>query len=112
MYNKLIAFITKELDDRGWSHRELARRAGVSQSAVSATLAAQRKPGADFCVKIAKGFSEPPEKLLRLAGVLPLINTENDPIIKDILDLLNNMPHDTRSEALNYIRYLYQLQEE
>ena len=35
MYDKLITFIKTELEERGWSHRELARRARVSQTSIS-----------------------------------------------------------------------------
>jgi transcriptional regulator with XRE-family HTH domain len=113
MYDKLITFIEQELETRGWSHRELARRADVSQTAVSSTLAGQRRPGADFCIKIAKALSEPPEKLLRLAEHLPPLSaSEDNPLVKEILDTVRNMSPDKLQESLNYIRYLYQLQEE
>ncbi|MCL4295723.1 MAG: helix-turn-helix domain-containing protein [Anaerolineae bacterium] len=71
MDNKLSTWIVEQLRDRGWSHRELGRRAGVSGAAVSRVISGEQNPGWDFCAGVAKALGEPPERLFRLAGLLP-----------------------------------------
>lgn len=109
MHDKLITWMIEELKKRGWSHRELARRSGMSQPAISGTLSGDRNPGADFCIKIAQALGEPPEKLLRLAGILPpLPASENDPLIKEITDMIKNLPPEKREEIARFVKFLYQ----
>lgn len=71
MNDKLSLWLGKELERRGWSHRELARRAGVSQTAVSQAISEERKVGWDFCAAIAGPLDRTPVEVLRLAGLLP-----------------------------------------
>lgn len=71
MDNKLATWIIEQLKDRGWSHRELGRRAGVSGAAVSRVISDSQNPGWDFCAGVARALGEPPEKIFRLAGLLP-----------------------------------------
>lgn len=108
MSDKLSTWIVREIEQRGWSHRELARRAGVSQTAVSGTLSGDRKAGADFCIKVAQALGEPPEKALRLAGILPPLVSEDAPTFSDLMDIARNMSPQQRREALNFMRFLYQ----
>jgi hypothetical protein len=64
---------------------------------------------ADFCIKIAQVLGEAPEKVLRLANILPQLPvSEDDPTLREINDTLRNMTSEQRQEALRYIRYLYQ----
>ncbi len=108
MSDKLMAWLSTELKKRRWSHNELARQAGVSQAAISNVLSGERRAGADFCVKVAQALGEPPEKMLRLAGILPTSTSENDPVLSESFDLIRNMSSQQRQEALRYLRYLYQ----
>lgn len=109
MSDEFRDWLSEELKQRGWSHNELARKAKVSQAAVSSVLSGYRNAGADFCVKIADALSETPEKVLRLAGILPSFPTlEDDPLLREVLDTLRNMSLQQRKEVLRFIRYLYQ----
>jgi transcriptional regulator with XRE-family HTH domain len=69
--NDLAKWLEEELSKRGWSHRELGRRSGMSQTSVSGVIAGTRPVGADFCVKVAKPLHANPERILRMAGILP-----------------------------------------
>lgn len=64
-------WLMAELRLRGWNSSELARRAGIAPSTVSVVLGNQSHPGLEFCVGIARAFGQPPEDVLRLAGLLP-----------------------------------------
>ena len=71
MGNKLIDYINQELKDRAWSIRRLARESGVSQTQISNVLSEQRSITFEFCKDIAIALGESPDRLFRLAGLLP-----------------------------------------
>jgi transcriptional regulator with XRE-family HTH domain len=71
MANKLDVWLQKELGQRGWSQRELARRAGISHAIISEVLSGTKKPGWDFCLAIADPLDRSPIEMFRLAGLLP-----------------------------------------
>ena len=109
MDDKLITWISNQLDERGWSHRELARRAGISQTAVSTVIAGQRNAGWDFCASIAKAFNEPPLKVFQLAGLLPRSPIlEESPTLRELWNLVQDMPEAEQEEVLRYAQFRYQ----
>lgn len=110
MSDELRAWISQEKDRRGWSYRELARRAGISQSLVSRTVSGEVPPSADFCIRIAQALGEAPEKVLRLAGILPA--SDNDPTLTELQDTVKNLPKKKRKQALDYLRFLLQSDKE
>jgi transcriptional regulator with XRE-family HTH domain len=110
MSDNLRAWLAKELQQRKWSHNELARQAKVPQSTVSSVISGNRKAGADFCVKVAQALNESPEKLLRLAGILP--PASEDATLQELIDLARSLPPGQRKEALRYLRFLYQSEKE
>lgn len=65
----------------------------------------QRNPGFDFCVGIARAFGEQPEKVLRLAGLLPPVPPEVAEE-HEIRDLVRSLPHHERQNALAMLRGL------
>ena len=71
--DELATWIRSEAKKRGWSFRELARRAGLSMGWVYAVVERQHDAGFRFCTKIADAFTVPPERVLRAAGLLPPI---------------------------------------
>jgi transcriptional regulator with XRE-family HTH domain len=71
MNTKLSDFINEELKQRGWSQRELARKAGVSHTSISEVIAGNRNPGWDFCAAIAAPLEKTPLEVFQLAGLLP-----------------------------------------
>jgi transcriptional regulator with XRE-family HTH domain len=71
METELTPWLIRELDTRGWSQRELGRRAGISQTTVSQVLSYQRQPTWDFCASIARAFRVPEDEVFRLAGLKP-----------------------------------------
>lgn len=80
MDDGFVHWLVNELDDRGWSQRELARRAGISAAAVNQIISEQRLPTAEFCIDIARALRLSPEHVLRKAGYLPpSVGDEPDP---------------------------------
>jgi len=66
-----IAWLGKQLNERGWNNSELARRAGLGNQTIYAIMNGTRKPGIDSCVGIARALHILPEDVLRHAGLLP-----------------------------------------
>ena len=99
-------WLTEELDRRKWSHGELSRQSGISRPYISQVLSGDAHASVAFCYKIASTLGEAPEKLLRLAGILPA--SDNDPTLAELQDLVKNLPPSQRKEALRYLRFLYQ----
>lgn len=108
MSDVLSGWLSKKLEQRGWSHSELARRASVSQAAVSGTISGDRKAGADFCIKVAQALGESPEKVLRLAEILPPIPDIEDSTLLELLEIARNVSAEGRQEILNFARFRYQ----
>lgn len=67
---EMANFITEELDARGWSMREAARRAGVSHSLISKVVSGSTPASADFCVAMAHVFDADPIQVMQKAGIL------------------------------------------
>lgn len=73
MENYLNTWLNEEIERRGWTYSELARRARISTGTLSNIMAGRNRPGLDFCVGISRALDKPPEKVLRLAGLLPAL---------------------------------------
>lgn len=110
MSDYLITWLSKELEARGWSYRELARRADISHALVSKILSGDMKASADASIRIANALDESPEKVLRLAAILP--SDFEDSSYQELIDLIKNLTPDKRREALRYIRFLYRSDED
>lgn len=103
-----VNWLNAETKRRSWSNNELGRRAGVSRSTVSLVLTGQQSPTWEFCYRVAQALKEPPEKVFRLAGLLPLAPPERDPLAQEIQDILKQLAPEDRKDLLDYARYRYQ----
>lgn len=66
--DELASWLSEQLNQRGWSARELARRAGVSHTAVVRAANGQSVPGWQICLKLAQALGVPDDIVLDLAG--------------------------------------------
>jgi transcriptional regulator with XRE-family HTH domain len=105
MSDNLVSWLIKELEERGWSHRELARRAGLSQTTVSQVISQQRKPTWDFCAVVAKALGEPVDRVFVLAGLKrplpPPVEEEHE-----ALGILRGLSASVRGTAMTMLRAL------
>lgn len=108
MGDKLADWITGQLEEKGWSQSELAKRSGASRPLVSQVLSGEMSPSADFCIKVAQALDEAPEKLLRLAGILPSAPaSEDDATLQELTDLARNLSPEQRRQLLDFAQFLY-----
>lgn len=96
---KFETWLRGELDNRNWSQRQFAQKAGFSQAAVSLIFSGKRKPGVDICNAIAKVFGLPAEAVYRRAGILPS-NNDINPDKDELLFLYNKMTGEEQEEFL------------
>lgn len=91
MNDRMIDLLVKELDDRGWSQRELARRAGISQSTVSDVIAGKRPASWDFAAATAKALGYSPDYFFVLAGLRSKPSPSNEEY-NQLLAVLTSLP--------------------
>ena len=104
-------WIISELDDRGWSYNELARRSGLSSATVSTVLSGKSNPGLEFCNGVASAFGIPPENVLRRAGLLPSVPEETI-TARELIFHFNLLDDEDQAEILEYVRMKRRLREE
>jgi transcriptional regulator with XRE-family HTH domain len=107
---QFVEWINKEISAKGWSSSELARRAKVTSSAMSKLLNQQNNPGLETCLGIAEALGYPPEYVLRKAGLIPpLPSGPDDERIKEVREIMRNLPEDDQEEIRQYAWYRLQL---
>lgn len=65
-------WLNREMENRGWSQSELAKRAGLSRQAISDYINRKRKkPDENSLEGLAHAFQIPLEVIYRASGILP-----------------------------------------
>lgn len=64
-------WLTGELDTRGWSRAEAARRGGISASVLDKIISGYSRPGDKTCRGLARAFGLTTEEVMRYAGLIP-----------------------------------------
>jgi transcriptional regulator with XRE-family HTH domain len=101
----LIDYLEDQLQRRTWRPADLARAAGVPDATISHILKGSRRAGPDVCNAIARALNEPPEKIFRLAGLLPSLprSVEEE---REAVRILRALPPDMRAVAMRLLRSL------
>jgi transcriptional regulator with XRE-family HTH domain len=109
MENDFISWLTTEIDRRGWTNTETARRAGVVQSTISLTISRKSRPGIELCRGLARAFNIPPEEVYRRAGLLPPLPDEPDHAQeRRLYDLYRRLPERVRERVVEYAAFEYE----
>lgn len=66
-----VSWINSELNERGWSRSEAARRGGFSPSALDKVIGGFSRPGPKLCRGLAHAFDMSLEEVFRKAELLP-----------------------------------------
>ena len=69
--DKLSTWLNYECRSRGWSHRQLGDRSGISGAMISRVIAGKQSAGWDFCKAMADTLGKDPVEVFRMAGLLP-----------------------------------------
>lgn len=107
----LREWLEEKLKARGWKPADLARAARIPDATLSRVLTQSRNAGADVCLAIAKALNEPPEKVFRLAGLLPPLPGSEETTAR-IVDLLNRLPESEQQLIFELTEWRYQKSQE
>ena len=101
----LIDYLEEQLQRRTWRPADLARAAGVPDATISHILKGSRRAGPDVCNAIARALNESPEKIFRMAGLLPPLprSVEEE---REAVRILRALPPDMRAVAMRLLRSL------
>jgi transcriptional regulator with XRE-family HTH domain len=92
------------------SHSELARRSGMTQSAISLVMNGYRNPGSDFASAMARALKLLPEEVFRAAGLLPP-KPEEDEFRERIVTIVEKLPEEEKQNVLEYARLRWRIAE-
>lgn len=103
--DKLRSWLSNQINDL--SHREVARRLGVSHTKVSRFLSEQDLAGFEFSIAIARYYKRNPLTILSWAGLIPPVS-ENDASMDEVIQIMRELDEPSRQLVLNAVRGLYQ----
>lgn len=103
MKDTFSPWILEQLESRDWSQADLARRAGLSRTAISDVISGNANAGYALCMAVARALELPPENVLRKAELLPP-NPDVDEEIEKILHEVEKLPKSDQEEVLAFIR--------
>lgn len=71
METTFVDWLQSEMNQRGWTQADLARRSHVTQTHISRIMSEMRRPGPDALMNIAQAMHLPADEVFRRAGLLP-----------------------------------------
>lgn len=89
---EFTTWLSEEVKQRGWTFRELGRRAGLSSGAISKVMTGTTDPTWEFCAKIAEAMEMSSVDAFRQAGLLPPIPEARRREFERITDILATLP--------------------
>ena len=98
-------WLGQEMKKRRLSQRELSRLSGVAQGLISEVINQKREPSQKFVTAVAAALGEPPEKLLRIADILP--PADEDDTLQELIELARNMSPEDRKAVLEFARFKF-----
>lgn len=100
-----IAWLIDELEFRGISQSELARRSSLTSGAISHVISGSRQPGPDLCSAIAGALNYPPELVFRKAGLLPELDRTDPPGTDELTHRFKKADPIVQREILDFVRF-------
>lgn len=98
-------WLLEELEKQKMSPAELARRSGLSRTAISNYINEQRYPNSAALEAIAHALGYPAETVYRAAGILPP-TSDADEEARQLIFLFQNASPERRAELLRYAQFL------
>jgi len=108
--NTFNEWLLSELEKRDWSQADLARRTGVSRTAISDIISGKRNMGRDMAISLAEALKLPLEEVFRAALLPP--KPESNPLVEEGLYILQQLDGTEREDALRFLRMRLQVKEE
>jgi transcriptional regulator with XRE-family HTH domain len=70
MDGRMAVWFRTQIEDRGWSLREMARRVDVSHTTIVNLVNGRSRPSVELCKRVAHTFGVSHLEVMRLAGLL------------------------------------------
>ena len=109
MSNKFADWIVQQINERGWSIRDLARRAGLAASTISDVINGNAKPGTKFYQGLARAFNIPFSIVARQAGEDPSLPEDKEQD-EELLSHFHDLDQEYRRIAIGQICSLRETQ--
>jgi len=77
-------WLNEELERRGWSRSEAARRGNVSDSMWAKVIGGFSQPGPDFLIGVARAFGITRREVFERAGMIESITPMDETTVHDI----------------------------
>lgn len=103
--DKFPTWLNGELKKRGWSQRELARRAKISSGTISNLISGMRGRGIDSLTSIAEAFEMPPEEIFRIAGVFSSAPSDTE-YHEQLNHIIEHLPITEKNMLMEYAKFL------
>ena len=102
---ELIKWVNGQIQQKGWTMNELARRSGLSSGYTSQVLSGKKDPGPKFYQGIAKAFNVTLESVEQLdqSGGQPI--TPDEAALAELSQIAQKLPPADLREILEYARY-------
>lgn len=101
---QFLVWLDQELEQRGWTDAEVARRGGFSSTTLTNIRKGARKPGIRLANGLAVALELSPELVAAKAGLVPdytvMANEKDEQDVQRIRRLFNQMDHETRDTFL------------
>lgn len=108
---KFSDWLLKQMESRGWTQAELARRAKIHRQVVSGYINVKvSKPDEEILSKIALGLGLPDSAVFQAAGIMKN-ETPETKTIKEIKYLIEGLPEEDQTDVIEYIRHRLALAE-
>ena len=95
-------WLHQQLEKRGMSQADLARKSGLSRARISQVLSGDTLT-ADFVISVARALKTPIVPILELADIIPRQPRPEDPEAKRLLDAWARFPEDERRVLLDVL---------
>lgn len=99
-------WLLTQLEERGWSQSELARRVGVTRQAIGRIINEGRKPQIETINNIAMALGESPTELMIRAGLLKEINDPRQAAVEILGYKLEELDDTQLDEVLQFIEFI------
>ena len=103
-------WLVARMAESNMSQSELAKKAGITQSAISLILSGTRNPGLEMCTGIARALRLPPEEVFRAAGILPPV-TPRTALIQKIEHIVSELPPEEQQNILDFALHRHEIAE-
>ena len=107
---RFLDWLHAELDQRGWSYRETARRAGLSHGSLS-QIANGRQPGFAVCLALSRALGYPLTQVLWLAGYIER-PPGHDPLLDELAHVAHPLPAKLKRTLIQIARSMNEQEEQ